>query len=282
MRRYDPAKPWEPADLNEIDRRVDDEVRRIDHTGWVLKLLTVGMLWALWERLGKSLPENLKTLLGARVSRDHAYGRRAPGGRLGQIENIRDVLPFRPVSRHMLRFALAHAAENVQQVSDQTKATLRMMLTRAQIEGQHPQELARRMREVFSGMNRDWRKIAVTESASIATNGYLGAQGEGQWVVGQSAADACRWCRAMIHGKIFTVTHQPPSDPDDPMWNTHLWPGKSNVGRVRHMRAKNGNVRLSNELWKPCIILHPSCRCRLVAFNPRLQRVDAGGHVQLV
>lgn len=282
MNRYEPdSKALPESELNEIDRRVDEESKHIDVAGWVIKCLTVGLLWALYERLGKPITKNLAALADVKITKDHVYGRRRPGGALAKVENIDDVLPFNKVSRNMLRFALAHGAENVQKISDDTRSAIRMALVRAKMEGTPPKQLAEHLRVALKGIDRDWRRIVVTESAMIATNGYLLSQGEGQKLVGQSAHDACKWCKALIHGKVFTVTHAPPTDPKDPRWLTEVWPGKNNVGRVRHLKSVAGRVRLADELWMPVCPLHPSCRCRWVEFNPKFHEIDSEGFVKL-
>lgn len=280
MNQYDPSKLLSAQELSEVDRKVAEEVKRINLLDWAVKLMSIGMLWALWERLGKPITKNLSTIADANVSYDHAYGRRAPGGALARVENIEDILPFGKNQRRALQLALAQAGEHIQGLSDQAKNAVRLHLIRAKIEGTHPRLLAARLRETFKGLDRDWRRIAITESAAIATHGYLMSQGEGQQVVGQSAVDCCPWCRDMIHGKVFTVTHQAPSGMPDPEWDTHIWPGKTNVGRVRHARQKGGRVRISSELWKPTIPLHPHCRCRWVAFNPKFHEVDKQGFMR--
>ena len=279
-------KPYEPDlsslsayELNEIDKKVDEETKRINLSDWAVRLLTVGMLWALYERLRKPIYKNLDALSDVRLTADHAFGRVKPIGKLAAVENLLDVVPFNRISKNMLSFALKNAGEHIQQVSDQTRTAIRLMLVRAKMQGTRPKELAEQMRLAFKGMNRDWRRIVVTESAAIATNGYVMSQGEGQQVVGQSASDCCPWCRRMIHGKVFTITQQAPKSAASR--NTHIWPGKNNVGLSRHARARGGVVRPAAMLWSPCIPLHPHCRCRWVAINPKFQEVDSAGFVRI-
>jgi hypothetical protein len=280
------VKPYQPdwskltaQELSEIDHKVEEETKRVNLIDWGVRLLTVGMLWALYERLKKPIYKNLDALSDVRLTADHAYGRVKPIGKLADVENLKDVIPFNRISKNMLDFALKNAGEHIQQVSDQTRTNIRLMLVRAKMQGTHPRDLASQMRLAFKGMNRDWRRIAVTESASIATNGYVMSQGEGQKIVGQSATDCCPWCRRMIHGRVFTVTQQAPQF--GAAWDTHIWPGKNNVGRSRHARARGGIVRPAALLWTPCIPLHPHCRCRWVAINPKFQEVDSEGYVRI-
>lgn len=273
-------KPYTESELREIDHRVDKEMRRINVVDWTVSLLTVGVLWALYERLKKPIFKNLDIFAAASISKEHIIGKRKPGGALGKVENIKDVLPFSRIQRNMLRFAQMSAAENIAQMSDRTKHTLRLMLTRSKLQGTSSKELAEQMRLTFKGLDRDWRRIVVTESASIATNGYIMSQGEGQQIIGQSAVDACPWCKSMIHGKIFTVTHTAPQSATKKEWDSHIWPGKNNVLRSRHAKKMGGKKRGPSELWKPTVPMHPHCRCRWVAFNPRFHEVTATGSVK--
>lgn len=248
---------------------------------WAVRLLTVGSLWALWEKLGKPVNKNLSMLADARVRVDHAYGRVSPGGALARVENIGDVLPFNAQAKNALKFATQHAGEHLQKIADKTRTDVRLALVRARQQGTHPKDLAAQLRATFKGLDRDWRRVAVTESASIAANGYIMSQGEGQLVMGQSAPDCCPWCRDTIHGKVYAVTHAPPNSLTSKEWDTKIWMGKSNAGRMRHARARGGRVRVSGELWKPCIPMHPHCRCKWVAFNPRFHEVGPDGYMRL-
>lgn len=259
MKKYRPDfDPINEADLREIDRKIDDEVEKIDLSGWMIRALAMGMLWALYEKLGKPV-KDIRPLASVNIDKDHIYGRVSPGGELRKIENIQEVVPFNKPARMALKFAMMQAGSNLQQISDKAKAQIRSVLVHAQAERQEPAMLARRLRDTFKGIDRDWRKVAVTETAAIAVNGYVMSLGEGQQVVGQSAVDACKWCKQMIHGKVFTVTHEPPEDFSAKEWETHMWPGKNNVGRSRYLKAKDGKIRSLAQLWQPCCPLHPSC-----------------------
>lgn len=100
------------------------------------------------------------------------------------------------------------------------------------------------LRAAFGRLNRDWRRVAITEAAFNRANGQLAALALGTRVEWSAAADACPKCRA-LHGRSFLVVD--PNDPDkDPM--EHVWVGKNPVGS-RPPEAI------------PSIPLHPHCRC---------------------
>jgi hypothetical protein len=281
------VRPWEPdlrpipeRELQEADRKVGEEFSRVGFMDWAVRALTGGILWALYERLGKPIAKNLDPLAEAKITREHAYGKRRPGGALAQVENIGDVLPFDQVQRNMLKFATKQAAEHIQKIDDQTRSVIRQTIIRAKMDGTSSRDLAEKLRLSFKNLDRDWRRVAITESHAITMNGYLMSQGEGQKLLGQSRPDACQWCKQMVHGKIFTVTHAPPNNPDDPANEHLLWPGKHNVGRVRHLKDSAGKRRQSHELWHPCIPMHSSCRCTWVSYNPQFHVVGADGFMR--
>jgi hypothetical protein len=267
-------------DLNEVDKKTNEEMKRVNFKDWAIKLLTIGALWALYERLGKPVSK-LSDMIPAKVNSDHVMGHRHPGGSLGAVENINDILPYNAMSKNMLKFAFTRSAENLQKISDQARTSIRLLIAQAKLEGMSSKDLAERLRKTFKNLDRDWRRVAVTESASIVMNGYIMSQGEGQKVVGQSRPDCCPWCKSMIQGKIFTVTHEPPQNASDPKWDDFIWSGKSNIMRTRHAKAANGVIRVSGELWKPCIPLHPHCRCTWVAYNPRFHEIGPGGTLRV-
>lgn len=273
-------KPFTLQELGTVDQKVKEGAEGLNVPLWVARLLTVGMLAATYERLGKPAGAALAALAAANLQEEHVYGRRAPGGALAQVAHVQDVLPFNKLARATLRYAARHTAEHVAGLADDTRKALRLTLIRGKMEGMSSKALAEHLRQQFAGLKHDWRRIVVTESAQAVTAGYLLSQGEGQLVVGQSRPDCCPWCRDLIHGKVFTVTHTPPSDPSDSRWATTVWPGKINFGRSRYPRSREGKVRTSSELWCACIPNHPFCRCTFSAYNPRLHVLDAEGRLR--
>lgn len=265
----------------EIDEKIDQETKKINFVDWATRLLVTGVLWATYEKLGKPVGPGLLALSLAKIDQDHVYGRRKVSGVLAQVENIDDVLPFRKEQIELLKLSLASAGNNLREISDHAKSQIKRVLIDSQVTKMGPRELEKRLRETFKGIDRDWRKVTVTESASTAINGYLFTQGDGQQVVVQSAADCCDWCREMLHGKIFTVLHKAPDPANTKLWETALWPGKSNVGRSRHKKARGGVSRSASQLWMPCCPLHPSCRCRPVVFDSRHQEIGRDGYIVL-
>ncbi|QWK20814.1 hypothetical protein [Thermus antranikianii] len=122
-----------------------------------------------------------------------------------------------------------------------------------------PEAVGRQLLDRFGTLNRDWRRIAITETAAAHGAGFLTAM-IGQEVEWVAAQDACPYCRR-YHGRRFLVVA-----PDHPHkdFQVHMWPGKTNVGRSFHPYTASGKKRSEGELAGPAIPAHPHCRCRVV------------------
>jgi hypothetical protein len=268
-------------DPKEIDAKVDQETKKISLTNWAILMMAIGMLWAEYERLGKPNAAGLASLALAlsHIDEDLVFGRRKPSGALAAVEGISGILPFGRRERELLKLSTANAGLYLKQISDDTKLKIRNVLIDSHITGMGPKQLETRLRETFAGVDRDWRKVAVTESAAIATNAYMLKQDEGQLIVVQSAVDCCEQCRSMLHGRVFTVLHEEPTD--NKLFETCMWEGKNNIGRTRHQKSKDGKTRPVGQLWTPCIPLHPQCRCAPVQFDPKNFEIGKDGYLRL-
>jgi len=128
--------------------------------------------------------------------------------------------------------------------------------------------------------NRDWRRVAVTEVSYGDSNGYVDSIAQGEWVVGDSAPDACEHCLDMIHGKIYQKSDAPGN------WETQIWVGKTNYGRyashfTRDTASKKWVKRPNSLIWMPTIPLHPNCRCNWTRFIPESQWIDEKGYPRM-
>jgi len=128
--------------------------------------------------------------------------------------------------------------------------------------------------------NRDWRRVALTEVSYGDSNGYIDALSQGEWVIGDSAPDACEHCLDMIHGKIYQKTDAPGN------WKTQIWVGKTNYGRYAAHYTKDPVSgkwvrRPDSMIWMPTIPLHPHCRCNWNKFFPESQWIDEKGYPRM-
>lgn len=176
-----------------------------------------------------------------------------------------------PLFQAVLTFARARSVEHVQAITDSVRHRMRSVVL-ADLEqkmvGGAPlgdSSLETKLADEFATINRDWRRIAVTEAGEAQLQGYVASLQPGTKIKRvERYENACSFCRG-IDGKVVTVVaaDHPEKDPD-----TMVWPGKNNVGRSASPRKRQGNVlvaREPHEMWTiPAGLAHPHCRGRWV------------------
>lgn len=195
-----------------------------------------------------------------------------------QMEALTKLLPtsFRkvpvgilaPVERKMLEMARASCAEHISDVTEEQRHRMHRLCiehVQAMILGQKDagttERLRTRIADEFMMLNRDFRRIAVTETGNAQNMGVIAAQPVGGYVRRLEAyRGACDWC-ASINGLVFKVV-----DPADPEKNgdKEVWVGKSNVGRSASPRKRVGDQLVEREAherwWVAAGVQHPHCR----------------------
>lgn len=202
-----------------------------------------------------------------------------------------------PLELYALDYARANGAIYVR-VADPVKRAIREVVKEGVGRRWSPTKFVSRYLERFAQLNRDARRIAITEANYNVQNGFLASVRPGRFVVGHSAPDACGWCKTFIHGQVYRVT-DPDSAPGDysdlrpfsrrynaldERWRNEVWVGKSNFGRAMspRKRTEEGLVaRMPHELWVPVLPAHPHCRCTWEEFEPEEQYVDKQGFPRL-
>ena len=176
-----------------------------------------------------------------------------------------------PLFQAVLTFSRARSAEHVQAITDSVRHRMRSVVL-ADLEqkmvGGAPlgdSSLETKLADEFATLNRDWRRIAVTEAGEAQLQGYVASLQPGTKIKRvERYENACSFCRG-IDGKVVTVVaaDHPEKDPD-----TMVWPGKNNIGRSASPRKRQGNVlvaREPHEMWTiPAGLAHPHCRGRWV------------------
>jgi hypothetical protein len=171
--------------------------------------------------------------------------------------------------RATLDYATAHAAENVQKLSDDARHRVRNLIIRhheqqfLRVEGTPGTSLQSDLLDAFATLNRDWRRIAVTEAGDAANQGFIATMKPGAKVKRlEHYKGACAFCRK-IDGMVFDVVA--PDAPDKDGWK-EVWIGKTNIGRSAAPRKRVGPAlieREPHELWWPAAgAQHPHCRGR--------------------
>lgn len=180
----------------------------------------------------------------------------------------------------ILRVAAARAAEHISDVAAGTRAAMKRRAIehiQAQMLGQKEgtaQALQTRLFDQFAALNRDCRRIAVTEAGEAFLQGYVLAQAPGTHVKRIEAyRGCCAFCREW-NGKVFRVISAADAVPTrDGL--TCIWPGKTQIGRSASPRRRVGNTmieRSESERWWPTAgLFHPNCRG---AWTPAREKDD--------
>lgn len=177
-----------------------------------------------------------------------------------------------PLELSVLTIARQRAALHISDVTASTRSRIQGIVVdhvQAILLGQRQgttAHLKTALFDAFGTLNRDFRRIAVTEAGEAQGQGFIAATAHGQRVRRLEAYQgACDWCRS-INGKVFTVV-----DPAAPEKNgdTEVWVGKTNVGRSASPRKRVGGElidRESEELWWVASgTQHPHCRGNWIA-----------------
>jgi hypothetical protein len=172
-----------------------------------------------------------------------------------------------PVERQILRVSRARAAENISNVTESARHRMKTIViehVQAQVLGMKQGQytaLRTRLFDEFGQLNRDFRRIAVTEAGECCNTGFIAAQRPGSRVKRLEAyRGACPFCKS-INGKVLEVVEPtaPQKNGDD-----QVWVGKSNIGRSASPRMRQGGglvERPDNERWWIAAgVQHPHCR----------------------
>lgn len=173
--------------------------------------------------------------------------------------------------RAVMEFAAQRCAENVRHLAENARHAMRGLIA-DHVTGRELGEkavsnssLETKLLDAFGVLNRDWRRIAVTESGESQTQGYIASLDPGTKVKRvEQYRNACAFCRR-IDGKVVAVVDPAMADKDP---DAMIWPGKNNVGRSASPRKRVGNAfveRDPSEMWTvPAGLVHPHCRGRWV------------------
>ncbi len=170
--------------------------------------------------------------------------------------------------KHTLEFGAARCAENVQGITDLVRHQLRnaiMQHAEEKILGNTGEALQTRLFDLFGDLNRDWRRIAVTEAGESQNQGYIASLKPGTMVKRvEQYKGACAFCRK-IDGIEMEVVSPDAKYKDG---KKQIWVGKTNIGRSASLRKRVGDVLIARDeselYWVPAGLAHPHCRGRWV------------------
>ena len=249
-----PQKPTGWGDMSKLFRRGGDPDRLV----------------ADWTRivddlLGKLLPmHNQQEAAKALAVRAHLLAKIA-----AQAEDLSHLPPvdsfamgMNPVAHEAMKWTYQRGLQHMKGLEEEARKTIMSVFIETRQSGEGTQKLQQRLFDKCSEMNKDWRRLAITETAMAVQNGKLASvdpvEGwEAEWF---AAPNACPGCRRWA-GQRFLVV---PSDAKHKNGEKHVWVGKDNLGRSLAPRRKDGSMRTKAELWQPCIPAHPHCACTWV------------------
>lgn len=174
------------------------------------------------------------------------------------------------LEKNTLEYGKERAVENVRALTEDVRHKMRGTVM------QHVEEkiltgdtsgrsLEGKLLDDFATLNRDWRRIAVTEAGECQLQGFISSVKPFSKVKRiEQYGTACGFCKK-IHNKIYEVV---PADHPNKDGFTQVWPGKTNIGRSASPRKRVGDTlvpRSEDELWwAPAGTVHPHCRGRWV------------------
>ncbi len=171
--------------------------------------------------------------------------------------------------RQALDFARVRAVENVRALADDVRHRMRSVVTQDLEErayGAPPPgtpALESKLLDAMGTLNRDWRRIAITEAGNALNEGLIASLVPGARVKRiEQYRGACPFCRK-IDGVVVEVVDANDPDKDG---ETQIWPGKNNLKRSASPFKRVGGKLVPREpselWWIPTGLAHPNCRGR--------------------
>lgn len=172
-----------------------------------------------------------------------------------------------PIEAATLRINQVRAAQAISDLTDQARSRMKRIVIEhvqakmlGQTEGQWT-HMRQRLFDEFGQLNRDFRRIAVTEAGEACNTGFVAAQRPGSKVRRQEAyRGACAFCKS-INGKVMTVVEPGKADKNG---DTEVWIGKTNIGRSAAPRMRQGGEMVerpsAERWWVAAGVQHPHCR----------------------
>lgn len=188
------------------------------------------------------------------------------------VAEAQAVFALSPMQRAVMEFGAERCAAYVTAISDSVRLKMRDLVMRHQEalflgdRAETAHDLQTKLLDSFGTMNRDWRRIALTEAGENSNQGMVSSQKIGSKLKRiEQYRGACPFCRK-IDGKVVTVVEPGKANKDA---DEEVWTGKTNIGRSASPRKRVGNkliAREPDEMWViPAGTVHPHCRGRWIA-----------------
>ena len=185
----------------------------------------------------------------------------------GTLAAVRKLWGMTPATQSIIEIAQENSARLITNLQENVRAKMKKVIIDAERrrvndgrESLSDAPLQQQLSDEFGYLNRDWRRIAITEVAMNAADGFLLTMNGGyvQWLAHAGRCDSC----AMYDGRKFHVL-APGEQQRNPL--TDVWTGKhaENVGRssAKRKRLDDGTMvdRSEDEMLVPAIPLHAHC-----------------------
>lgn len=187
--------------------------------------------------------------------KDHVHSVRSPYER--EYDWFADEL-------YPLDLSMERLGENITGINEQVRKDIVTVINDGIVNRKTTKEVSRDLLERMGNKNRDWERLIAYESQYNFQVGYLNSlkkitpPTERIYVQAVSQPDACRFCRALLNGRIYILTGDESlidSKPKDKYAVGYTMLGGTNVGN----RPAN---------YQAVIPLHCFCRCRWVQVFP--------------
>lgn len=274
------SPPWMRWDVDEL-ARVRDRLAAVPSDQWSQEEWGLLVDYIIQRYLPDGMIREEAEYLTVRAAILGKMQARATAASVDMPEGWQDALPrlvptdFRvvppkilsPIERAILDAAHARAAQNISDVTEATRSEMKRVIIEhvqarqlGQAEGTD-ERLERRLFDKFADLNRDFRRIAVTEAGEAADQGFVAAHPPGTKLERLEAYHgACDWCRS-INGAVVTVVAASAPQKDG---EKEIWPGKTNAGRSASPRKRSGGTLVDREpherWWIAAGVQHPHCR----------------------
>lgn len=186
----------------------------------------------------------------------------------GAIAGVEKMFAYSDAERAILSYGREAACEAVVSLSETARHRIKRVVLdhmKRRLAGEEVSEsgLQTALFDKFDSLNRDWRRIAVTEAGEMANQGVVSHLQPGSYVRRlEMYYGACGFCRA-LDGRVFRVTTADDKAKDG---EHDVWPGKTNIGRSSAPNKRVGNELVprapDERLWPAAGVQHPHCRGR--------------------
>lgn len=191
-------------------------------------------------------------------------------GPLREDESARLSEHYKGISR-MVEVAEQSMGDHITQMEEDAVHAVRRSIINGVKGRSSKTEIAQDLFNKFGDLNRDWGRIAETETVESFNNAFLketaimAEPGEKVYFRRVEMRDdyVCSYCEK-IRGEVALYVNSPLSDDkiEDAVAKVAIWEGKNNIGR----KAKN--------YWMPAGTVHPWCRGSWERFFPDMAVIE--------